>query len=232
MAQVDWSPLTGSLDINTVDQGVTSGIARPNGGGAFIYGFNSLAEVIGAAGQYVDLADFNPTAKGASIRAAIKRGAGGAAVDFSPFLFVGAQGNSVNDQGYLIGLSNEDPHKILVRKGSMSAGVPGTASSSGLLMQGTDTYTQDTWVHIRLDMIKNDNGDVVLQAYENDLGSNPVTAPVWTLIPGMEAGFIDDSLGVNSGSAPFTSGFIGFGFSTEKQTRRGFFDHVEVLRQT
>jgi hypothetical protein len=232
MAEADWSLLTGILDINTVDRGVTAGMSPPNGGGSFVYGFNSLAEVAGAVGIYVDIADFNPCAKGGSIRAALKRGAGGGATGFSPFLFIGAQGNGVSDQGYLLGLSDEDPHRILLRKGSLAAGIAGLASTTGLLMQGSNSYSQNTWLHLRLDMIVNDTGDVVLKAYESDLDVNAVTAPSWSLVPGMEAGFIDDALGVNSGSAPFTSGYVGLGFAVEKQTRRGFFDHVEVLRQT
>jgi len=43
MAQADWTFLNDGLDIATLDRGVTAGIARPPGGGSFLYAFNSLA---------------------------------------------------------------------------------------------------------------------------------------------------------------------------------------------
>jgi hypothetical protein len=43
--------------------------------------------------------------------------------------------------------------------------------------------------------------------------------------------FIDDHLGINSGSQPLTSGRGGFGFAVKDVTRRAFFDHVELMRQ-
>jgi hypothetical protein len=88
-----------------------------------------------------------------------------------------------------------------------------------------------TWLHLRLDMVVNLNGDVLLQVFQNNLTSNPLGgAPSWQAIPGMPE-FIDDALGINSGSQPFTSGRAGFGFFTKDVTRRGFLDHVEAFRQ-
>jgi hypothetical protein len=80
-------------------------------------------------------------------------------------------------------------------------------------------------------MVVNQNGDVLLQVFRNDLTTNPLgTAPAWAAVPGISQ-FIDDTLGINSGSEPFTSGRAGFGFFTKDVTRRGFVDHVEVFRQ-
>lgn len=231
MAQSDWTEMTDGLDVNTVDRGVTAGIARPNGGGSFLFGFNSLAVATGAAAYFANQVNFAPMAKGASIRAAIQRGPGGGATGFSPFLFVGAQGPSVNDSAYKLGLSNDDPHRVVLRKGSIASGAGAVSSSAGLLAQSTSTHLQSTWLHLRLDMVVNDTGDVILQAFENDLNTNPVTAPVWVALDGITE-FIDDSLGINSGSAPFTSGRGGFGFAVSDVTRRGFFDQIELLRQT
>ena len=45
------------------------------------------------------------------------------------------------------------------------------------------------------------------------------------------ADFIDDHLGINSGSQPLTSGRGGFGVTVKDVTRRCFFDHLELLRQ-
>lgn len=234
MAEADWTLLTDGLDIVTVERGVTSGITPPNGGGSFVHGFNSLIVASGAVGLFANQVNFAPMAKGASVRGAVKRLPSGGPTGFSPFLYVGQQGASVNDSGYLLGLADGDPYHIVLKKGVLSTGVADLApapASNGVLLRSTATYAQDTWHHLRLDMIVNLNGDVLLQCFENDLASNPLGgAPVWTAIAGMEE-FVDDTLQINSGSAPFTSGRGGFGFHTTDVTRRAAFDHVELFRQ-
>lgn len=231
MAEADWTALLNSASISSIDRGVTSQPTKPNGGGNFVYGFNSINNAVGASGLYINLVNFNPMAQGGSIRGAIRRGVSGGPTSFSPFFFIGAQGNDIGDTAYLIGLSDEDPHQIVIRKGAISDGIPsGAVGTSGILAKSTATFANDTWLHVRLDMIVNGNGDVILQAFENDLDANPVTAPVWTAITGA-AEVIDDALQVQSGTAPLTSGRAGFGFQSADVTRRGYIDHVEVFRQ-
>ena len=58
MASTDWSYLNNGLDIATVDRGVTAGIARPPGGGNFLFAFNSLAAVQGAVALFANLTCF------------------------------------------------------------------------------------------------------------------------------------------------------------------------------
>lgn len=238
MAEADWAFLSGSLDAASVARGVSAGFTPPSGGGSFVFGFASKVTTPGAVGLYVDggnnpsfdpdLIDDASDPSGGSIRGAVKRGVSAGPLDFAPFLFIGQQGSSVADQGYLLGLSENDPHEIILRKGAPSGGLLPTAA--GVLRTGTATFPPDTWVHLRLDMIVNPNGDVVLKAFQNDLAGDPVTAPTWVTIPGI-TDFIDDALGVNSGSAPFIGGRAGFGFQTSDLSRRGFFDQIEVLRQ-
>lgn len=233
MASVDWTALTDGLDVATVDRGVTNGIARPNGGGNFIFGFNSLTTSEGAVGFFTNQVNFAPMAKGCSVTGAIQRGPSGGVTNFAPFLLAGIQGTSVNDSAYVFGLGDDDPHHIVLKKGVISTGLPDlvpAAPSNGILLRSNATYAVGTWLHLRIDMIVNDNGDVLLQCFENDLDTNPVTAPVWTAIAGMEE-FIDDALQINSGSAAFTSGRGGFGFYSKDVTRRGFLDHIQVFRQ-
>ena len=230
MAEADWTYLNDGLDIATVDRGVTAGIARPPGGGSFLFAFNSLAAVQGAVGLFCNLVDFAPMAKGASIRGCVQRGPGGGPTGFSPFLFVSCQGNSVNDTAYLLGLSDDDPHRIVLRKGAVAVGIPDSEGPNILLASG-ESFSQGTWLHLRLDVIVNDNGDVVLKVLRNDLGAHPLGSPPdWQPVPGMVE-FIDDHLGINSGSQPLTSGRGGFGMSVADVTRRGYFDHLELLRQ-
>ena len=45
MAEADWTYLNDGLDIATVDRGVNAGIARPPGGGSFLYAFNTLRRI-------------------------------------------------------------------------------------------------------------------------------------------------------------------------------------------
>lgn len=232
MAETDWTFLNDGLDAATVDRGVTTGIARPPGGGSFVFGFNSLSTAQGAVALITNQLNFAPMAKGGSVRGAIQRGVSGGPLGFAPFLFVGLQGPSVNDLGYLLGLGDGDPHHVVLRKGALSGGLPDIPpGTQGVLRRSTGTFMPGTWVHLRLDMIVNLNGDVLLQVFQNDLVANPLGgAPSWQPVPGMSE-FIDDALGINSGSQPFTSGRAGFGFFTKDVTRRGFLDHVEVYRQ-
>lgn len=230
MADIDWSYLNDGLDIATVDRGVTAGIERPPGGGDFLYAFNSLAAVEGAVALFANLVSFAPMAKGGSIRGVIQRGPGGGPTGFSPFLFLCCQGNSVNDSAYLLGLSDDDPHRIVLRKGAVTVGLP-TADGTGVLLKSAASFAQTTWLHVRLDVIVNTNGDVVLKVFQNDLSLHPLgTAPDWQPESGMVE-FIDDHLGINSGSQPLTSGRGGFGFAVKDVTRRSYFDHLELYRQ-
>lgn len=236
MASADWTELNDSLASGSVVRGVSAGFTPPNGGGSFVYGFASQDTSVGAVGSFVNLVDFAPMLKGGRVTGAIKRAPSGGPLDFSAFLFIGLGGTSVNDEGYLLGLSDADPSRIVLRKGAISGGLPdlAPASGNGILRRSTTSVDidADAWTHLRLDMIFNDVGDVRLQVFENDLAAHALgTAPTWTAIAGMTE-FVDDALGVNSGSAPFTGGYGGFAFRTSNVTRRALFDHIEVRRQT
>jgi hypothetical protein len=232
LAETDWTFLNDGLDAATVDRGVTTGIARPPGGGSFVFGFNSLSTAPGAVGVFTNQPSFAPMAKGGSVRGAIQRGVSGGPLGFAPFLFIGLQGPSVNDLGYLLGLGDGDPHHIVLRKGALAGGLPDTPPGpQGVLRRSAATFMPATWLHLRLDMVVNLDGDVLLQVFQNDLGAHPLgTAPDWQPVPGMDE-FIDDALGINSGSQPYTSGRAGFGFTTRDVTRRGFVDSIECYRQ-
>jgi hypothetical protein len=241
MASSDWTVLNDSLGAPQVDRGVTAGIARPSGGGDHVYGFNSLQLANGAVGFFANQPNFAPMAAGGSIRGAVQRGHSGGPQNFAPFLFAALQGDSVNGPAYLLGLGDDDPHHIVLKKGTLVDGLPDLAPDpdvNHVLMRSTSAYEPGTWVHLRLDVIVQGSGDVLLQVLSNDLNANPVTAPVWTFVPGMEGpfapgfyGFVDDALGINTGSQPLVGGRAGYGFQTTDVTRRGFFDQVQVGRQ-
>lgn len=241
MAESNWSLLGTSLGIATVDRGATAGVAKPNGGGSFCYGYNSLAVTPGAVGLFASQVGFAPTTSGGTVRGAIQRGVSAGVSNFSPFLYLALQGPDVTDTCYMLGLADGDPHHIVLKKGALSSGMDDLAPDpdvNGVLLRSTAAYTPGTWLHLRLDCIVQGTGDVLLQCYANDLATNPVTAPVWVVIPGMEGdqfpsitGFIDDALQVNTGSAPLVGGRMGFAMQTADAQRRAFFDHVIVGRQ-
>lgn len=230
MAEADWGVMADGVSAASMLRGVTSGFTPPNGGGTFTFGYNAQVNSDVAAGYFVDLGNFAPLGKGVSIRAAIKRGVGAGTTSFAPMIWVGVQSNppSVNDLAYLLGLSDNDPSEIVLRKGALSGGLDPTASD--VLAVSSSTFLVDTWVHLRLDVIDNPNGDVVLIVKQNDLTANAVTAPVWVDVPGISQ-VIDDALQILTGSAPLVGGFVGMGFQSNGLSRRGFFDHIAVLRQ-
>ena len=146
MAQSDWSFCTSSLAASECARGVTAGITPPSGGGSFVYGFNTLEVVSGAVALMCTQTNFAPTPanKGGRISAVMKRGLSGGSSGFAPFLFIGLQGTSTSDAGYLLGLSDNDASKIVLRKGTLVGGIPAAETgSSGVLAQGEDTIDPD-----------------------------------------------------------------------------------------
>lgn len=234
MAENDWAVLGDVLGTASIARGVTHGEPRPNGGGDFLYAFASKEVTTGASALIVNKTNFNPTPinTGGSIRGAIKRGVSTGEPGYSAFIFSGLQGSSVNDNAYMLGFSDEDPSFIVLKKGAIVQGITGAAvGSEGNLRKSTASVDPDTWTHLRLDQIVNLNGDVILKAFMSDLTLNAVGAPDWQPIPGIDD-FVDDALGVASGSVPYTTSRFGFGMQiNEEAGRRSYFDHIEVLRQ-
>lgn len=231
MAESNWTFLTGVLSGGVVRRGVTSGITKPNGGGTYVFGFNSVSATSGTVALYTAQANFIPTAKGGSITAAIRRGTSASPTGSSCYIFIGAQGTNVSDNAYMLGLSDNQPSSIVLRKGALSSGiVDGEEGDEGILRVAADTVSDGTWVHLRLDMIANPSGDVILKVWQNDLDAHTVALPTWEAVPGMDD-YIDDALGVNSGSAPYATGYMGFGFQSAGISRRAYFDHITCARQ-
>jgi hypothetical protein len=226
MAESDWTVAEDSPDINTIKRGNTAGIDDPPGGDGFVYGFNSRVVVEGASAIFYNGEDFAPYEEGASIRAAIQKGASGGVAGYTPLLFLGLQGNSVNDDAYMLCLQNNNPARLLLVKGPLSTGPAGT-----VLRTSDATFAIGEWMHLRLDAIVNGNGDVVLAVRKNNLATNELNeAPVWEAVAGM-GDFVDDQLAVNSGSDPLVGGRAGVGMWTTEVTRRAYMTHVELIRQ-
>ena len=245
MAQADWASLVGSIaEAASFRAGVTGGVTGPPvtapDTNLFVFGWHALEPPTAAPGgqlahgKYCTVTDFGPTDRGIRIEGAIKRGLSASPEGFSPFLFAGLQGDSTADQCYMLGLSDEDPCKIVLRKGYLYSGVPAVATGNNL-RHSVGTVLNDVWTHLRLDLITNENGDVVLACYRNDLTANNVDAPSWVLVPFNDTlgeSYVDDVLGHNSGAIPLIGGRAGFGCEFSAAGSRAFVDHCRVLRQT
>lgn len=234
MAQGDWTEFDDDLDSSILKREPTGGLTPPPGGGTYVFAFNSLEQAEGAAGLYVDLANFNPiaSAKGCQVTGALRKGPG-SATGYSAFLVALARATSVNDNAYLIGFEGSDPARIKVYKGPIVNGIPSTDPESGgvTLMASDESFDIDEWVHIRVDVIVQPSGDVLIKVFKNDLSSHNVDSPSWVPLAGCEE-FVDDILGINSGSLPYDGGYVGFGCEVNGVSKRAQFDYLTVTRQT
>ena len=241
IAEADWATLTGTaLSSGDVIRGVTNAFTAPTPGvGATVFGFHAITTQTGVAGYYTDLSLFNPidgTLKCGSIRAAMKKySAGGTYAPFIGFL-IGT--DPATAQAYTLALSEGTSFNIVLKKGYPGNGFSVvSATDTTTLRSSTAAYTYvgdsiDYWFHLRLDVLVNPHGEVVISVFASDLDVHLVTTPSWTAIAGMDD-YIDDSLGVLSGSAPYLTGFYPtFGHYTSALAGSvSLFDQLEVHRQ-
>lgn len=250
MGQSDWTEVAGSLAAADVKRNVVemAAIAGPNGGGDYVFGFNSRSgTVIGAAALAVNLTGFAPTGPGTtptggtSIRGAVRRVSSPSNTGFSPYLFCCSQGSppNVNDMAYLLGLSDADPYRVMLVKNTLVGGVNPNLTAYQILGQSSAQYSMGDglWHHLRLDAIVQNNGSVLLKVFSNDLASYPLDEPashVWTNVPGFDAnGIVDDAIEIRTNEAPLWGGYAGFGFSVSQAlNRRAAFDGIELYKVT
>jgi hypothetical protein len=225
MAETDWTFLTGILSAAQVARGTVQAFAPPSGGGTNVYALHSLTNDVGAVAKYVNASGFIPMPKGGSVRAAIRRATG--MTGATPYLFMSLQGTVATNEGYLLGLAHdEEPARLVLVKGTPATGL----AIADAIADSGGTYEGDEWLHVRLDVIRQPDDNVLINVYENDLSVNDVTAPAWTLITGL-SGLTDDVTGITYGSAPYLGGRAGVGYYTESQGRYGLVDHVQVSAQ-
>jgi hypothetical protein len=232
MGSADWTDATSSLSTSSVRRSETAGFARPPGGGTFTFGFASQDSSSSIVARYCNLSGTDPTSKGGDISAAMERSALSAGpVGFAPFLFFCASSADISADAYMLGLADGNPAHFILRKGVMSQGLPDVPpGQQGVLAQSAATLVLGTWYHIKLEVVVNLSGDVVINCYQSDLTANLVSAPVWTVIPGMPQ-IIDDALGVNTGSLPYTAGRLGYAFATSQPNRVALFDEIRPTTQ-
>lgn len=229
MAQSNFAEAVGSASTASITRGVSSSYTPPSGGGSNVFAFASQDNGTGTVALYLTMGGANPTAKGGRISAAIQRGPSAGLTDFAPFLFVQLSNPNIQGVAYLLGLG--DGGHVILRKGDLASGLPDLApGTQGVLARSSSSYPPEAWQHLMLEAIVNLDGDVVLRAYLSDLGAHVVGSPVWVPIPGLPT-YIDDPLGVNSGSPPLTAGRMGFGFRSADVARVGLVDAVRPAHQ-
>ena len=231
MAATDWTAVDGSLTTSDLDQGKTNLQIAPPGGNSFIYGFSSVTNKDGASALFNNGANFNPiSGKGARVSGAmIRRPAAASFTGWSCFLFAGLQSDSLQADCYMLGLLDANPANIVLRKGSISEGLQtAVVGENGVLAVSNDTFFEDNWIHLRLDVVVNVNNDVRLFVKRNDLAVNDVDEPVWEDVPGMAPVF-QDSFGIQTDPG-LVGGFVGFGYEQRELGRTAFFDHIECAR--
>jgi len=236
MAPNDFLDLDNVLSTSAVARNVSNGLASPGGApDDSIYAMNSLLAQQGVvARRFTPQApntNFSPLLYGGEISYAVQRAPSGGLTGWDAWIFMALQGPDVADSAYILGLANGDPCYIELRKGSLAGGLPdeNVGGANKILRRSSVAVAVGTYVHIRLEHVVNSNSECTLNCWWSLSGD--VTAPVWEQIPGM-APFIDDSVGINSGSLPYLSGYAGHGARFLDATRRVYFDHGKVGKQT
>jgi hypothetical protein len=230
MAQADWTDAVGSLTTSQVRRGASNGFDPPSGAGIGTYVMNSVTNDQGAVVMYYNGTGYSPTPanKGMLISGAVKRAVSGGLTDYAGFLCAMMQGNNVGDEAYILGQSDAEPSHIVLRKGTLTSGLPDVApGSNGVLARSTITFNQNTWLHLKLECVANVGSDTIINCRIN-YGS--VDSPTWEEIPGIDR-FYDDLAGIASGSPGFNNGRVGFGGWFNDSSRRVYFDYIRITAQ-
>ncbi len=237
MGQADWAECTDILQAADLRRGATAFFTPPPGSADNqTFGYNSTKAVTGAHGMTVNLPNFNPTGTGSSnadgggsVRGCVRRGPSAGNEGIAPFLFFCCVGDSVNDNGYMVGLSDADPYNIVLAKGPLLGGPKGDAIIATSSAQFNSS--NDLWHHLKMDPIVEPNGDVLIRVYSNDLSLHPLgTPPNWQPVAGVDQ-FLDDAVHAATGSAPLWGGYCGFGAAIyDALNRRAAFKAIQAGR--
>ena len=242
MSQSNFTYLSGALVSPDVRDTTSHGFAPPPGGSSAVRVFNSTVATLGVAGEYYNVAGFNPTSanQGLKVQVAFKKKNAASADKYAPMIFIMLQGNAVTSAGYILGLTDSATPKLCLRKGQLSGGLPAAAAvgEQGVLCLTEATYPLDEWIHVQFQAVVNVGSDTVIQVKTNDLDANDILTPIWTYPAGMkneelsfDATFVDDLAGVASGSPGYTTGRVGLGMWTNESSRVALFDGLEITAQ-
>jgi len=225
MAETDWTPLANSLEPEQISRGRTTASEFGIVDGSAAVGFHSLDAAAGLSGFVSALVGFAPIAnrKGGIITALVKKHApmaGGA-----PLLFFVNSPDALAAEGYILGLTEEWPYSIALKRGMLSAGLKG----DNALAKSSAVFSAAAWLELALYVTVNTQNDIVLRVLRRD----PVLTGAWAAVPGIDD-VIDDAVGLLTGTPPVYGDFYpGFGHYNSGQSGRvSLFDHITIARQT
>jgi len=231
MAQADWERLTlNTIDESDISQGISTDASFSPPHGSTCFGFHVLSPVTGVAGYVTSLADYGPitNSKGGTVIACMRKYVKNRG--YAPVIFF-VNGKDVSSaKGYILGLSEGYPYKIVLRKGLLIGGLDET--SDGLLGASEASYDDNDWHNLLLVVTVNLHGDVVVRVRKDADPPTP-TGPSWSAVNGIDD-VIDDVLGAVTGDLPITGDFYaGFGhYNSGESGRLSLFDYFRVSRQT
>lgn len=242
MAEVNWDILIGSADQANIDRGATGGVPRPNGGGAQLHGFHAITSTPDLVfGRYNNQANFDPTPKGIAEYSAALIRLGGGAAERAIMLFAQLQGTTVAGTCYMLGLAEEEPSRLVLRKGQLSNGLDEfllDPMGTGVLAVAANAIAEDEYVHVFFGVNVQPQDDVLLVVKQSDLSLNPTDAPDFQPVPGMDSvdpgtgiAFVDDALGLNTGTQPLLDGRVGWAFVSRGLGARAAIDEIQLARQ-
>ena len=249
MAKADWKNLTNISSDSIMKRGVTTSVISYDLGNYTFLVHPTTGDNLNFAME-VDKTNFTPCAFGSMIDGGMKR------VDnftngATPFFFVTADNEDFeNAEGYMIGLSNGRPYKVIVAKGRLKNGILSraevlerTSGGSNYLIEEADNYYEilmeslddlgvegDDWQIMKLEAIVNSGVDVVIRAKkgEYDTGTGVYTWTDYDLSFGSNP-YVDSIVGATH--TPYQNGYVGLGVVSSEAGARVVFDGIEIVRQ-
>jgi hypothetical protein len=216
--------MNGNLDSSTVSRGQTDNVAFDIQENTYAVGFHTLKAAQGFTGLANAIDNFCPITdgKGGVISALLRRHIpqfGGA-----PLIFLANSKDAQTAQAYMLGLSEDFPYRIVLKKGLLGSGL----KVADALRVSAQAWQTPLWFELALQVGVNAQGDIGLIVQRRD----PVLTGAWGSVPGM-AFLLDDALGRASGQPPvFGDFYVGFGhYSSGASGRVSVFDHLIVERQ-
>ena len=233
MAETDWvsfSNEASSAEVLALPTMAPSLV--PPDGGLFTFGARSLVADAKFRGKVSTRAGLHPVPanKGGSISAYLRKHSPSSGnCLYSPLLFLLDGHDLASDpEGYLLGLSEGAPYYIQLRKGRLLDGLPQTS----YLARSSASFTGAQWIGLKLDLVHNPQGDLVLNVYRDLSAPLSPAAPDWQRIAGFSSSYVDDNLGVLSGSVPITAQkYLGFGFFFRETSAVASIDYVKHAAQ-
>lgn len=239
MAETHWEQMEGSLDTAMVSWGKTTRAEAAPPEGAACGGFHSLQPCEGVSALISTEVGESmapiPAGKGGAIQGCIRKMV--LMHQYAPMLFLACGKNTASAQAYMLGLSEEWPYRIVLKKGLLVEGlqIADPVNTPTVLRVSDAIYDTSIWHNLQMFVAVNAQGDVALRVLRdvND-PIDPIPGNMdFQAIAGM-GDVIDDALGTLTGTPGLTGSFFpGIGhYNRAAPGRISLFDLIMYGRQT